>query len=61
VTNAILDELAADGAIRLLDLASWVAPRVDDATLRPDGSHFAFDAGTGVGIELTRLINEALE
>jgi peptidoglycan/LPS O-acetylase OafA/YrhL len=59
-TNAILDELAADGTIEVLDLAAWVAPRVDDATLRPDGSHFAFDAGTGVGIEMTRLVNEAL-
>ena len=61
VTNAILDELAADGTIELLDLAAWVAPRVDDATLRPDGSHFALDASTGVGIEMTRLINAALD
>jgi peptidoglycan/LPS O-acetylase OafA/YrhL len=60
VTNGILDELAADGAIELLDLAAWVAPRVDDPTLRPDGSHFDFDARTGVGIEMTRLINGAL-
>jgi peptidoglycan/LPS O-acetylase OafA/YrhL len=60
VTNGILDELAADGTIQLLDLASWVAPRVDDATLRPDGAHYAFDQPTGVGIELTRLIDAAL-
>jgi hypothetical protein len=58
--NRIVDQLAAEGDIGVLDLAAWVAPRADDPTLRPDGSHFAWDQDTGVAQELTRLINDAV-
>ena len=60
VTNGIVDELAAEGLVTVLDLATWVAPRRDDATLRPDGSHYEFDVDTGVAAEMTRLVDAAL-
>jgi hypothetical protein len=60
VTNAIVDELAAEGLVTVLDLAAWVQPRRDDAALRPDGSHYAFDTDTGIAAEMTRLLNAAL-
>ena len=44
----------------MLDLATWVAPARDDATLRPDGSHYEFDVDTGVAAEMTRLLDAAL-
>jgi peptidoglycan/LPS O-acetylase OafA/YrhL len=57
---AIVDGLAADGLVHVLDLATWVEPRVDDSGLRFDGLHFDWDHDTGVAAEMTRLINEAL-
>ena len=44
---------------RVLDLATWVAPRRDDAALRPDGSHYEYDDDTGVAAELIRLVDDA--
>ncbi len=58
--NAVIDQLAAEGEIDVLDLASWVDQRVDDAGLRPDGAHFEYDHDTGIAGEVTGLINAAL-
>ena len=58
--DAIVDRLAVEDGVQVLDLASWVAPRLDDAALRPDGAHFDWDHDSGVAAELTRLINDAL-
>jgi len=58
--DAIVDELGAEGVVQVLDLASWVAPRVDDASLRADGAHFVYDEDTGVASALSRLIDQAL-
>ncbi len=58
--DKVVDRLAAEDGVEVLDLASWVQPRLDDAVLRPDGAHFAWDVDTGVAAELTGLINAAL-
>jgi SGNH domain (fused to AT3 domains) len=58
--GAIVDRLAAEDGVQVLDLATWVEARLDDAALRPDGAHFDWDHDSGVAAELTRLINDAL-
>ena len=59
--NGIVAELAgARDDVDIIDLATWVERRVDDATLRPDGSHFEWEHDTGVAAEVTRLVDEAL-
>jgi peptidoglycan/LPS O-acetylase OafA/YrhL len=59
--NALIDELAAARPdVEVLDLATWVDARVDDAVLRPDGEHYEFNADTGVAAEFTRLVSAAI-
>ena len=54
LVNGIVAELAeVRDDVVLIDLATWVNGRVDDATLRPDGSHYEFEVDTGVAAELT--------
>lgn len=61
VINGIVAELAAQrDDVDVVDLASWVDLRRDDATLRPDGSHYEFEIDTGVAAELTRLLELAV-
>ena len=41
--NAIIDAIAADRAdVDVLPLGDWIAGQIDDATIRPDGSHFEY-------------------
>ncbi len=53
-----IDQTRDDVAV--LDLASWVDQRVDDAALRPDGEHYEFVKDTGVATEFTRLVAAAV-
>ncbi len=60
--NSIIDEVAAARSdVEVLDLATWVNERVDDATIRPDGSHFERTVDTGAGEVFTRLVLDAYE
>ena len=62
LVNGIVAELAdVRDDVVLIDLATWVNGRVDDATLRPDGSHYEFEVDTGVAAELTGLLERALD
>ena len=49
--NSLIDEIMATRAdtVRVVDLGSWVDQRIDDAAMRPDGSHFDDRIDTGVG------------
>ena len=39
--NAIVRSIADErDDVTVVDLPSWVDPRVDDAVIRPDGSHY---------------------
>ncbi|MDQ3469461.1 MAG: acyltransferase [Actinomycetota bacterium] len=59
--NQIVDGIAAArDDVDVVDLASWVEPRREDATVRPDGSHYAYEVDTGVAAALTGLINELI-
>jgi len=56
--NQIVAEIdAARADVDVIDLASWVQPRLEDSTLRPDGSHYTFEVDTGVAAALTNLID----
>jgi len=56
--NQLIAELdAARDDVDVVDLASWMEPRLEDATLRPDGSHYAFATDTGIAAALTELID----
>ncbi|MET0460590.1 MAG: acyltransferase [Ilumatobacteraceae bacterium] len=46
--------------VTVVDLPSWVDPRVDDADIRPDGSHYEWERDTGVSTALAGLVDEAL-
>lgn len=61
--NAIIDQVIAErpGFARPVDLAGWVNQRTDDATVRPDGSHFERSVDTGAGEVFTRLIVDAYD
>jgi len=48
------------GRVALLDLHAWMQPRVDDATLRPDGAHFSTDAPNDLTREFATLLAAAL-
>ncbi len=62
LVNGIVAELAdVRDDVVLIDLATWVNGRVDDATLRPDGSHYEFEVDTGVAAELTGLLERAVD
>ena len=59
--NQLLAELdLARADVGVLDLATWVDARVDDATVRPDGEHYAYVENTGVAAELSRLVADAV-
>ena len=61
--NEIIGRLAArsDDRIVVLDLAPWVNARRDDASVRPDGSHFEWERQNPVGRELLRLLAPILD
>jgi hypothetical protein len=61
--NRLIAQLAAgsDGSIVVLDLAPWVDARREDATIRPDGSHFAWEQPTLLVDELIRLLRPVLD
>ena len=58
---ALVDEVVAarPGRACVVDLAGWVSPRIDDASLRPDGSHFEWRTPTGLGPAFAALVSEA--
>ena len=58
ITGAVAAEF--DGAVVLLDLYTWMQGRTDDAVLRPDGSHFAYEDRTELADALPDLIAAAL-
>ena len=47
--------------VTVVDLPSWVDPRVDDAVIRPDGSHYEWSTDTGVSAALAELVDQALQ
>lgn len=49
--NEIIREVASlrPATVRVVDLAAWVNPRIEDRTLRSDGSHFDFLEDNPVG------------
>jgi len=49
--NSLIGQIAATRpeTVRVVDLGSWVDQRVDDARMRPDGSHFDDKIDTGIG------------
>jgi hypothetical protein len=57
----LVDEVVAahPGRACVVDLAGWVSPRIDDASLRPDGSHFEWRTPTGLGPAFAALVSEA--
>ena len=61
--NEIIGRLAARSGdkIVVLDLAPWVTARRDDASIRPDGSHFEWERQNPVGRELLRLLAPILD
>jgi hypothetical protein len=48
------------GSLTFIDLAGWMASRTDDASLRPDGSHFAYAQRTDLAAALPLLIDAAI-
>ncbi len=59
--NAIIREIAAERSdVDVLAFSDWVNERVDDAALRPDGSHFEYRTNTMAADELITLIDAAL-
>ena len=42
--------------VRVLDLERTVGARIDDATLRPDGSHFEYEVDTGIADAVSHAI-----
>jgi hypothetical protein len=48
------------GRACLVDLASWVDQRVDDAGIRPDGAHFEWRHDTGAGERFAAALRDAL-
>ena len=52
VAGQVVADARADGlAVCEVDITDWVEARLDDATVRPDGSHFEWRVDTGVGGE----------
>ncbi|MDO8362723.1 MAG: acyltransferase [Actinomycetota bacterium] len=60
--NAITTSVAAEfeGSVAVLDLYRWMQGRTDDATLRPDGAHFAYAQPTDLSEALPALLAAAL-
>lgn len=56
--NEIIREVAAlrPATVRVVDLAAWVNPRIEDPVLRSDGSHFDFLEDNPVGKWLTEQL-----
>jgi hypothetical protein len=59
--NAIIEAIAADRAdVDMLPLSAWVNARVDDAAIRPDGSHFEYRGHNPAADAFIGLINASL-
>jgi peptidoglycan/LPS O-acetylase OafA/YrhL len=59
--NAIIEAIAADRAdVDILPLSDWVNARVDDAAIRPDGSHFEYRGHNPAADAFIGLINASL-
>jgi len=59
--NEIITDLAADrDDVDVLPFDEWVNERVDDATLRPDGSHYEYEGHNEAADAFIELINATL-
>ena len=59
--DAIIGEVAADrAAVEVVPFGDWVDGRVDDAALRPDGSHFEFRSNTTAADRFIAMLDAAL-
>ena len=59
--DAIIGEVAADrAAVEVVPFGDWVNRRVDDAALRPDGSHFEFRSNTTAADQFIAMLDAAL-
>lgn len=60
--NDIIRGVAAEYAntVVLVDLAGWMAPYIDDATIRPDGSHYEIKTPTALSEQLLDILEPAL-
>jgi hypothetical protein len=59
--NAIIIEVAdSRDDVDVLPFADWVNERRDDAALRPDGSHYEFNAHNPAADAFIAAVNEAI-
>ena len=59
--NAIIDGLAAErDAVDVLPFDAWVNQRVDDATIRPDGSHYEWRVHNDAADAFIETVNDVL-
>lgn len=59
--NAIVQSLAdARDDVDVLPFDAWMNDHVDDASLRPDGSHYDYSQPNAASEQFVRLINEAV-
>jgi hypothetical protein len=60
--NAIIAAIAADRPdVAVLPLHAWVNARVDDAAIRPDGSHYEFRGHNPAADAFIELVNARLD
>jgi hypothetical protein len=60
--NAIIEAMAADRPdVAVLPLDAWVNARVDDAAIRPDGSHYAFRGHNPAADAFIEMVNARLD
>jgi hypothetical protein len=59
--DAIIGEVAAArSSVEVVPFGAWVDRRIDDAALRPDGSHFEFRSNTAAADQLIAMLDAAL-
>jgi peptidoglycan/LPS O-acetylase OafA/YrhL len=59
--NAIIEAMAADRAdVDVLPLSAWVNAHVDDAAIRPDGSHFEYRGHNPAADAFVGMVNAEL-
>jgi hypothetical protein len=59
--NAIIDDLAAGrNDVEVLRFDAWVNQRIDDASIRPDGSHYEWRAHNDAADAFIEIVNDVL-
>ena len=59
IIRSVVDE--HPGHMHVLDLATWMTGKVDDASIRPDGVHFEYSSASSLSAALPTLLATAIE